>query len=250
MTGIKQADLDPEPIVVNIAFPDHTNHILSKAGLDVSCGGGTTDLTATALQYLVAKKYNEAYRNVKISLVCHHALRSAPITKDMYHLKVVVRSEDVTDELDEIAMLNEAVHMTIQGENAGITAASGIKYLLPQMFEHRSIIGNTPGPSGLTGGYPVYVDIRGVRPLFPKNVSKAEINNIMKTGLKVDGVEKVDNKGTVYFTEDAQHLMSTYLGIDRKTMKIDESHDMTLELLEGYKKLDEEYKDIDIGRFF
>jgi hypothetical protein len=236
-------------VVVNIAFPDHTNHILSKAGLDVSCGGGTTDLTATALQYLIAKKYNEHSKNVKVSLLCHHALRSAPITDDMYHLRVVVGSRDVTEEIDQKDMLNQAVHMTIQGENAGITAASGIKYLLPQMFE-RSIIGNTPGPAGLTGGYPVYVDINGVRPLFPKDVSKDEINKIMKKGLEVDGVQKVDNKGTVYFTEDCQHLMSTYLGIDRKTMKIDECHDMTMELLSGYKKLDEEYKDIDIGRFF
>ncbi|MHA1917263.1 MAG: NAD-dependent epimerase/dehydratase family protein [Candidatus Ranarchaeia archaeon] len=249
MLGVKEADLDYEPIVVNIAFPDHTNVILHKAGLGVAAGGGTTDLTATALQYLVAKKYGVAWHNVDVGLICHHALRAAPITKDIFWLKVMVGPDNVTDEIDQLAMLKEAVHITTQGENAGMTAASGIKFLLAMMFD-TDLVANCPGPSGLSGGYPVRVNKSGAHPVFPKELSKDEINRIMDEGLRYDGIDKIDNKGTVHFTETCTSLMSKFLGIERKTMPIEETHQMTLELLKGYRALDEKYKDIDIGRFF
>ncbi len=249
MLGVKQADLDYNPIVVNIAFPDHTNHILAKGGLPVTCGGGTTDLTATALQYLVGKRYDVAWNNVDVDLICHHALRAAPITRDIYWLKVMIGPNDISNEIDQIDMLKRAVHMTTQGENAGMTAASGIKFLLAVLFD-QNLKGNVPGPDGLTGGYPVIANENGTKPVFPREISSDQIDKIMDEGLRYDGIEKVDNQGTVYFTKTCQNLMSKYLGIHRKTMKIEESHDMTLELIQGYKVLDEKFKDIDIGRFF
>jgi hypothetical protein len=249
MLGIKQADLDYEPLVVNIAFPDHTNHILAKGGLPVACGGGTTDLTSVALQYLIGKKYDVEWHNVDVDLICHHALRAAPITKDIYWLKVMIGPNDITDEIDQIDMLKQAVHMTTQGENAGMTAASGIKFLSAILFD-KSLRGNVPGPAGLTGGLPVIANANGTTPIYPKEIPRAQIDKIMDEGLRYDGIEKVDNQGTTHFTEACQHLMSKFLGIDRKTMKIEETHQMTLELIKGYKILDEKYKDIDIGRFF
>ena len=57
-----------------------------------------------------------------------------------------------------------------------------------------------------------------------------------------DGIQKVDDKGTVYFTTKTNELLEEYLGISRKHVQLNELMEMTRELRAGYMKLEEEFK--------
>jgi hypothetical protein len=59
-------------------------------------------------------------------------------------------------------------------------------------------------------------------------------------GMKADGIEKIDEDGTVTFTEQAVMLLREILKIDRKRMHLDEAEKMSEELIESYNRLAKE----------
>ncbi len=237
--AIQQADVPTK--FVNISFPDHTNYALGKIGLAPTTGAGTIDLTVEAIRYVVSQRKNVPPKNVLVRMVAHHGIRAAPVTSDLMWLSIHINGEDVSAEFDQVELVKSALPYS-GGYNHGSTASSGVKTVLG-ILEGVGMYTHNPGPAGICGGYPVRLTNDGPEILRPKELSQADAEKINIAGMQADGIEKVDNTGTVYFTEKTCELLSEYLNINRKFVKLDELMDMTKELITGYKSLEEKFKD-------
>lgn len=90
-----------------------------------------------------------------------------------------------------------------------ITAASAlpvIKAMLPGGDDLRF---SAPAPQGLPGGYPVRIQGGEVTLDLPSGVSLDEAIAFNETMSSLDGVQAIDNDGTIHFTDKARASMAS-----------------------------------------
>jgi hypothetical protein len=58
-----------------------------------------------------------------------------------------------------------------------------------------------PGPNGLPGGYPVQGGKQSLEVVLPQGLTLEEAIHINQEGQRLDGIERIDDDGTVYFAE-------------------------------------------------
>ena len=162
----------------------------------------------------------------------------------IFWLKIQVNGEDITHQFDTVELVKEALPVS-GGYNQGPTASSGVKTALGILTDS-GLYTHSPGPNGISGGYPVRLNSDVVEVVRPHELTQNEAEKINNRGMKADGIERVDNQGTVYFTTNTRELLEEFLGISRKYVKLDELMDMTKELRIGYMRLEEKYKDDNI----
>jgi hypothetical protein len=127
--------------------------------------------------------------------------------------------------------------------NASVTAASAVEI-------SRSILHNTgeirhgSGVMGMPGGTPVRFYREKVEVVLPEGVTIEDAVNVNSLGLKLDGLESVDPDGTVHFTEKECYWMEKGLGLNWKTMRLDEAGKMWPELDAAYKRMKKEEESV------
>jgi malate/lactate dehydrogenase len=237
MKAVKQTDMDFK--VVNIAFPDHTNYVLGKLGISPTCGGGTLDLTVQGIRYVASQQLKVPMHNVNITMVAHHGLRAVKVRPELYWIKLRVGEQDVTDQFDLVKLVSAGLQISLPavGHNAAITASSGVKNTLAILTDS-GLLAHVPGPQGACGGYPVRLSHSGAEIVLPQEVTKEKALEINTLGMQADGIQKVDNDGTAHFTSETCELLDDILGIQRKTLKPEDSLLMSRELVEAYKKIE------------
>ncbi|MHA1713278.1 MAG: NAD-dependent epimerase/dehydratase family protein [Candidatus Ranarchaeia archaeon] len=248
MKAVQQSEIETR--VVNIAFPDHTNPVLGRVGLAPACGGGTIDLTVTGLRKAVADRFKVPLRNVNVTMVAHHGIRAAPITDDMHWTRIRIGEEDVTSQIPDLSKFIESTipyTATKVGINAAMTASSGFQNTM-HVFNDDGFLGHAPGPAGEIGGYPCRFHWDKVEVVLPPGLTKEQALKINLEGMKADGIDRMDQDGTVHFSEETVAVLEACLGLDWKSMKPEQCYEMTKDLISAYKKLDEKYKGLEIGR--
>ncbi|OGD45886.1 hypothetical protein A3K70_00350 [Candidatus Bathyarchaeota archaeon RBG_16_48_13] len=234
MKAVKKSKIDTR--VVNIAFPDHTNPVLGKVGLAPTSGAGTIDLTVEAMKMKIAEKLNAPIHNIQVTFVTHHALRAYPAGDVPYFLRIRLGDEDITKKFDANKLIHESVQATFgQENNAMVTASSGAKITL-NILNNTGILGHAPGVKGLPGGYPVRLTWNGPEIILPPDMSMEEAKGLNDVGMKMDGIEKIEDDGTIVFTEPTIRLMKDFLGISWNRMRISEAEKMAQELIAAYKR--------------
>ncbi len=92
MEAVKRSGIETQ--VVNGAFPDLTNVVLSKVGLEPACGGGNMDLACSRIKRIVAREMGVPYRSVTVYGVGHHGSYYTAGLDGPYWLKTLVDGED------------------------------------------------------------------------------------------------------------------------------------------------------------
>ena len=82
----------------------------------------------------------------------------------------------------------------------------------------------------------------GVDIVLPEGLSLEEAIQINNEGNKFDGVERIEEDGTVVITEKSADIMKRLLGFDCKIYKIDEVEKKAEELGSLFKKYVEKVK--------
>ena len=95
MKAIKMTGLDIK--VVNGAFPDATNVVLSKVGLAPDCGGGNMDIGVQRFKRLIARDMGVPYRSVTVYGVGHHGTFYTTRYDGPFWVKIIVDGMDVTN---------------------------------------------------------------------------------------------------------------------------------------------------------
>jgi hypothetical protein len=89
-----------------------------------------------------------------------------------------------------------------------VTAASAIPVLLALLPGAAPLRWSTPSPGGLPGGYPVRIDRGSVTLDLPPGVTEDQAIVFSKQQALADGVERIGDDGTVYFTDACREAVA------------------------------------------
>jgi hypothetical protein len=231
---------------INTSLSCLTNPVLGKAGLPPTIGIGNVDLVEPGVRTLVAEELGVPRVNVKLYMVAHHQHWVYPREAGYrpgapYFLKVTVNGKDVTDQFDTDRIMYDGVKLYPPGINfTTVSASSTIKNMQALLFDLNTYT-HSPGPNGLPGGYPVVLNANGAEVVLPDDITLDEAIRMNEGAARLDGIEGVEDDGTVVFTDYAVEIMKETLGFDCPSFQPEESYDRALEMIQRYRELSKKY---------
>jgi hypothetical protein len=235
------AEVGIEVPVVNVAFPDGVNQVLGGLGLAPATGAGNSDLLHPGIRCLVARRFGAPVTDVDVRLLAHHnhvdlfwtGLEEVEeLNSSTFWLRVAIGNEDRTDEVDPSELLREAGRLLPKGRAiAQRTASSAAKNALLLLGE-TPMRTHTSAPVGMIGGYDVLLSKAGVEILWPEPLSPDEAKAVNERAQVGDGIERIEDDGTVHFTEAAASVMHGVLGYDCKVLHPEDAEGRATELRE------------------
>ena len=235
------AEVDIDVPVVNVAFPDGVNPVLGGLGLAPATGAGNSHLLHPGIRCLVARRFGAPVTDVDVRLLAHHnhvdlfwtGLEEVEeLNSSTFWLRVAIGNEDRTDEVDPSELLREAGRLLPKGRAiAQRTASSAAKNALLLLGE-TPMRTHTSAPVGMIGGYDVLLSKAGVEILWPEPLSPDEAKAVNERAQVGDGIERIEDDGTVHFTEAAASVMHGVLGYDCKVLHPEDAEGRATELRE------------------
>jgi hypothetical protein len=227
--------------VINSGIADISNAVLARQGLAPTIGLGNIDLTIPPLQMGVADQFNIPARNVNVYAVFHHYhtsyFRKHSGGAPPYFLRLLAGDRDVTKQFDTDLLLHQVSKDRFSDENLNpVVAASGVKNALA-LLRDTGLLTHSPGPQGLPGGYPVRLDASGAQVVLPAGVTMAQAQAINEAGQRGDGIERIEEDGTVVYTDKAVQIIKEILQYDLSPLKFDECDERAGELIARFKAL-------------
>ncbi|MBD3205513.1 NAD-dependent epimerase/dehydratase family protein [Candidatus Bathyarchaeota archaeon] len=246
MLAVKKSDI--ETSVVNGAFPDATNVVLSKIGLEPACGGGNMDLGLGRVKRIIARSMKVPFRSVQLYGVGHHGAYYTARMDGPYFVRIIVDGEDVSEEWpnERITKLyQEAGYGEVTQYKSALvdqmrTASSFLKHVLAIYYDTGEVHTCVTGVEGLPGGYPARLGREGVEVVLP-GISLEDAIRINEDGGKIDGIEKIKDDGTVVFCEKNVEYMREIVGYECEELKPSESEERAKELDKLLRKLYDKY---------
>ncbi len=121
------------------------------------------------------------------------------------------------------------------GGKAGLLmTATSATSVFDGIVNNTGMITHAPGPNGLPGGYPIRVNAQGVEVALPSHLSLSSAIAINEAGLHLDGIEKIEHDGTVYFAEKNMTIFKKVLGYECQQMRLSDVGDWAKELQAKY----------------
>ena len=238
MKGIKQSGENPK--VINTALSDLTNPVLEKVGLAPDIGIGNVELIEPAVRLNVSRKLEVPIDSVTIYLIAHHLWwvypREAGYEKGPYHIKVMVNDKDVTNQFDTDKLMYESIKLYPPMTDFTTTSAISTIKNMYALMSATPIFTHSPTPKGLPGGYPIHLSQEGAEVVLPEGITLEEAIKINEDSAKLDGIERIEEDGTVIFADYAHEILKDMIGFDRKSFKPEESHEVALEMMDLYKE--------------
>ncbi|OWV96857.1 hypothetical protein [Rhizobium sp. R693] len=220
MKAVRLANSDA--VVVNASYPDVVNASLAAEGLAPAVGIGNIANAVPGIRLAAAHMLALPPSAIDIRFFAHHYLSyRMPSTGGTdgapYHLSVYANGLEVPrDEIDHAALFSLVAgrFRRIKGlAGQSVTASSATAMLLALARRSGDVV-HAPGPFGLVGGYPVRVSPDGLLVDLPANLTLDEAIAINRECQRYDGIESVDEDGTVRFTEVAASVLNEVLGYD------------------------------------
>ena len=69
------------------------------------------------------------------------------------------------------------------------------------------IMTHSPGPNGLPGDYPIRLNAKGAEVILPEELTLQEAIRLNEESQRLDGVKRIEEDGTVVFTDYAVNIM-------------------------------------------
>jgi hypothetical protein len=237
MQAVKQTGL--EIIVLNGGTPDNSHAVLSQVGLAPTSGIGNIANIIPPAKQAIAAQLHQPVEQVHMLLFAHsyvvQSLRKGNPGGAPLHLTAFINGEDVTDQLDLPALFS-TLPATLEHEYTQLLTAASAAIVFDAVTTKSSAIVHAPGPIGLPGGYPLRADKRGLEVVLPPGLTLEQAIRVNEDGMKFDGVERIDNDGTVYFTEKNMAILKETLGYECKRMPLSEVEYRAKELYARYQE--------------
>lgn len=239
MLAVKQTGLDIK--VINASYPGLVNPVLKTVNLAPVVGVGELANNVPALRKSVALRLGKPLETTEIYLfmqryLSHRISRVGNSGGAPFHLSALVNGENVTHLLDmeKVFELLPTKFKRAGGTPGQIMTAASAAVVFEGMVNTTGVITHGPGPDGLPGGYPVRVHEQGVDVVLPAGLSIEEAVRVNEECQKFDGIEKIDQDGTVHFMEREMSILRQMLGYECKQMPLAETEDRARELLAKY----------------
>lgn len=227
--------------VINSGFSDCSNMVLAKRGLAPTIGLGNIDLIVPMIQAGAARRLKVPVNNVQIYAVMHHhhfgSFRKYSTDLPPYFLRIMVGNKDVTEQFNCDQFLHEEMQNYLSSENLNpVVAASGVKNAIAMLF-NTGLLSHSPGPQGLPGGYPIRLGEHGADVFLPSGITMEEALAINERCQVEDGIAKVDEDGTVYYTDESVQVFKDELDFDLTRLEFDGCDQRAEELIAHFKTL-------------
>ena len=194
--------------IVNCSFPDVIHPILARLDLAPTIGIGNVGMIAAVVRTVLRQAGRPHHR---VRVLAHHCHVTAVMTRDPSHLAVGVHPRVFIDEAgtaaDELVYCGQP--LASSRELNALSAVHGLDIILALLPGGRPLATSAPGPSGLPGGWPVKIADGRVEldlpPSLPRDVALAAC----EAAAAGDGVARIADDGTVYFTDAAQRAVES-----------------------------------------
>jgi hypothetical protein len=226
--------------VLNAIYPDVVNPILGCVGLAPTTGIGDLANNIPALRMSIADALHQPIESVDVRVVMaryvSYWITRMPMTNAPFHLTTLVHNEDQTALLDRKTLFDplRTTLKRIGGVTGLLMTAASATLLFEGIVRNTGVITHAPGPHGLPGGYPVKVTTQGIEVLLPETLSLQEAIQINNAGLRLDGIEKIESNGTIFFTETSVSIYKEILGYDCRRMPLSDVEERAKELQQKY----------------
>jgi hypothetical protein len=239
MLAVRASDFQGH--VINSGIPDISNAVLAKRGLAPTIGLGNIDLLISPLRMGVARRLDVPVCNVSVYAILHHYhtthFRKHPRGAPSYFLRLMVGDRDVTGELDTDLLLHQVSQDRFSGPHGNaVVAASGVKNGLA-LLRDSGLLTHSPGPRGLPGGYPVRLSSAGAEVVLPTGVTMEQALAYAEAGQRADGVERIEQDGTVVYTDRAAQIVKQALGYELTSLGFDQCDEQAAELIAHFQAL-------------
>jgi len=240
MQAIKQAGIQTH--VIQGSYADGVNCVLSKVGLTPTIGIGNIDLVVQILRTIVSERLDVYPQDINISLIMHHSvvvhiLGGDTFSADMpYFLDITVGNTNVTKEFDLYALRDEIHNFRPpEPESSYLVATSAVKNILA-ILDDSSLLTHSPGPNGLPGGYPVRLSAQGAEVVLPASITLERAIEINKAGQFLDGIEAIEEDGTVVYTKESVKGLAEVFGMPQTRFKVEEAEERAKAFLAGFER--------------
>src|SRR5579884_2322238 len=244
MQAVKQTGLAIK--VVNASYPDVVNPVLNKVGLAPLTGIGYIANNIPALRMSIAFKLGVPLEQVEVRFfaqryVNHRISRVGNAGGAPFHLTVFVDGQDQTDRLDMLTIFDLLPTTFKRAPGQLMTAASAMAFM-ESLVGNEGKITHAPGPNGLPGGYPVSVCEDSIEALLPEELTIQEAIHLNEVGMKFDGIDHIDEQGTVYFTGKEMAILKDMFGYECKSMPLIECEYWAEELMAKYTAFEKTFR--------
>jgi hypothetical protein len=244
MQAVKHTGVNAK--VINATYPDVVHSVLNKVGLAPTTGIGDLANNIPALRVSVASKLHVPVDQVDVRLIAsHHAhySMSRKGTSDgaPFHFAAQINGEDVTAQLRASTLFQDLPKAFKRAPGNQITATSAA-VIFAGIVNNLSNLTHAPGPHGYPGGYPVRVGQDGVQIELPDGITLDEAISLNTTGQQFDGIERIEDDGTVWFLERHMAVLKGFLGYECRRMPLAEIEGRAQELLAKYHAFAQKYQ--------
>jgi hypothetical protein len=244
MQAVKQTGLVIQ--VVNASYPDVVNPVLAKVGLAPLTGIGDIANNIPALRMSIAFKLGVPLEQVEIRFfaqryVNHRISRVGSAGGAPFHLTVFVEGKDQTPLLD-METIFDLLPTTFKRAPGQLMTAASAMALMESLVGNEGTITHAPGPNGLPGGYPVKVCEDSIEVLLPEALTLKEAIHLNEVGMQFDGIDHIDEHGTVYFAGREMSILKDVFGYECKVIPLAECEQWADELLAKYTAFEETFR--------
>jgi hypothetical protein len=207
--------------IANVSFPDVTGPVLRALGLAPTLGVGNVSMISLRVRAALRAAAPEASVPL-VRVVGHHAqlVPSMQGRDPGAAARCRVYLGDGGERRDDLAY-------AAPGSDPGprynvVTVASALPVLEALLPGSEPLRVSVPAPSGLPGGYPVRIASGTVSLDLPPGAAAEDaiaFNERMAAG---DGVARVDDDGTVHFSEQAQAAVASFAPDLAEPLALDE----------------------------
>ena len=233
--------------VVTTPYPDAVNAVLGKMGMAPTTGIGNIAEMISQVRLLVSRKLHVPLSNTTVYVIAHHSVGWAAsgfgdLARAPFFMRILVGDKVVPpNAVDHHEILMTPLSLATGTESHPLTVATAMPIVMG-VWNDTGEICHAPGPNGMPGGYPVRATAEGVQVFLPDGITLQEALRINEEAGKADGVERISDDGTVFFTEEVVTSMKDAIGYDVKPMRPDDVDERAREIDAAYRRtLSEKY---------
>jgi hypothetical protein len=188
--------------IVNCSYPDLTHPVLHRSGVAPDVGIGNAGM----VQALARAALGRAEREAPLRVVAHH-----------FHVGAVARSDAALlgglplprifagdREVDAAPLLFGHAPIALDRRLNELTAVHAAPLIRAMLPGGAPLLTAAPGPLGLHGGWPVRIEHGRVDLDLPAGTVPSDLAAGLARAARGDGVERIEQDGTVVFTAQAQ----------------------------------------------
>jgi hypothetical protein len=195
--------------VANVSLPDVTGPILARLGLAPTIGLGNVSMMLLRVRAALRAAEPDGELPL-VRVIGHHSqlpgvMQAQEPADPGARCRVYVGEDGRQD--DGLGYQAPALAPSIRYNQ--VTAAAAVPVLQALLPESAPLRWSVPAPAGLPGGYPARIAGGSVSLDLPPGTGRDEAIAFNEQMAHADGVERIDEDGTVYFTAACQDAVAS-----------------------------------------